>query len=42
MKTIIKLHWLLASQFGFDPRVFLRSLRGLPRYIEDWRKFSKG
>jgi len=38
---LIKLHWLLASQFGFDPRVFLRSLRGLPIYIKGWRKFRK-
>ena len=41
-KSLVKLHWILSSQFGFDPRVFLRSLRGLPIYIKDWRKFSKG
>jgi hypothetical protein len=38
-KSLIKLQWILSSQFGFDPRVFLRSLRGLPIYIKDWRKF---
>ncbi len=38
---LIKLHWILSSQFGFDLRVFLRSLRGLPIYIKDWLKFRK-
>lgn len=38
---LIKLHWLLASQFGLDPLILLRSLRGLPRFVVDWRKFSK-
>ena len=40
--TLIKLHWLLSSQFGIDPRVFLRSLRGLPVYLRDWAHFRKG
>jgi len=40
-QKLIKLHWILSSQFGFDPRVLLRSLRGLPIYIKDWRKFRK-
>ena len=38
---LIKLHWLLASQFGLDPRIFLRSLRGLPMYLCDWIAFRK-
>jgi hypothetical protein len=38
---LIKLHWLLSSQFGFDLRIFIRSLRGLPIYIRDWNKFRK-
>ncbi len=38
---LIKLHWLLTSQFGFDPRIFLRSLRRLPDYLRDWT-FCKG
>jgi hypothetical protein len=41
-KSIIKLHWLLSSQFGFDPLRLLRSLRGLPRFVSDWRKFRRG
>ena len=40
--TLIKLHWLLSSQFGLDPRIFLRSLRGLPVYLRDWTSFRKG
>ncbi len=39
--TLIKLHWLLASQFGFDPQLLLRSLRGLPLYLRDWFTFRK-
>lgn len=40
-KSLIKLHWLLSSQFGFDPLRLLRSLRGMPRFVNDWRKFRK-
>jgi hypothetical protein len=40
--TLIKLHWLLSSQFGLDPRAILRSLRGLPIYLRDWAAFRKG
>ena len=41
-QIFIKLHWLLSSQFGFDPRTFMRSLRGLPVYLRDWVTFRKG
>lgn len=41
-KSLIKLHWFLSGQFGFDPRRLLRSMRGLPRFVNDWRKFRKG
>lgn len=41
MLTLIKLHWLLSSQFGLDPRVFLRSLRGIPVYLREWVNFRK-
>lgn len=40
--TRIKLHWLLSSQFGLDPRIFLRSLGGLPVYLRDRATFRKG
>jgi hypothetical protein len=39
---LIKLHWLLASQFGLDPRIFINSLRRLPIYLRDWVTFRKG
>lgn len=40
--SLIKLNWLLASQFGFDLRRLLLSLRGLPRFAADWRAFRRG
>jgi hypothetical protein len=39
---LIRIHWLLSSQFGLDPRTFMRSLRGLPVYLRDWAAFRKG
>ena len=41
-RSLIKLHWLLSSQFGLDPRILLRSLRGMPVYLRDWVTFRKG
>lgn len=41
-KYRIKIHWLLSSRFGIDPRRLVRSLRGLPRFMSDWRQFRKG
>lgn len=38
---LIKLHWILSSQFGLDPRTFLRALRGLPVFLRDWAIFRK-
>lgn len=40
--ALIKLHWLLSSVLGFDPRRLLRSLRGLPAFFGDWRRFKRG
>ena len=39
--TLLKLHWILSSQFGFDIRRFLNSLHGLPQFISDWRQFRR-
>jgi hypothetical protein len=36
------LHWFLSSQLGMDPMRTLRSLRGIPRYLADLRKFRVG
>lgn len=40
--VFIKLHWLISSLFGFDPRRFLLSLRGLPFFLFDWCTFRRG
>lgn len=40
--TLIKFHWLLSGQFGLDPLRFIRSMRGLPSFIRDWRRFCQG
>ena len=43
MKTLlIRAYWLLSAQFGIDPRKTLRSLRGLPRYVNDFFRFHSG
>ncbi|MFH0798568.1 MAG: DUF268 domain-containing protein [Pseudomonadota bacterium] len=39
---LIKLHWLLSSEFGFDPRRFIRSVWGIPLFLRDWRRFRRG
>lgn len=36
---LVRLHWLLSSQFGIDPRKALRSLWGVPRYLRDFLRF---
>ncbi|WNO05822.1 DUF268 domain-containing protein [Rhodoferax mekongensis] len=42
MKKILKkIHWITSSQLGFDFFVFLKSLRGIPRFLKDWREFSQ-
>lgn len=41
MKTLIKIHWILSSQFGLDLRRLFRSLRGIPHFVVDWWKFRK-
>lgn len=41
-KLANKLYWIVASQFGLDLIRFYRSFKGLPLFINDWRKFRKG
>ena len=42
LKTIfIKLYWISAMQFGFDPRKLFKSVYSLPRFIRDYFKFKK-
>jgi hypothetical protein len=38
---LIKLHWILSTQVGFDPRVLLRSVLSFPFYISSWIAFRK-
>ena len=41
MKFLIKINWLLSSQFGISPQLLVNSLRGLPRFLYDWWNFRK-
>lgn len=38
---LVKLHWVMASQFGLDPLLFARSVRGLAAFVGDWVRFRK-
>jgi hypothetical protein len=38
---LIKLYWISAMQFGFDPRKLFKSVYSLPRYFRDYFKFKK-
>lgn len=35
------MHWIASSQLGVDFLIFLKSLRGIPRFLKDWHEFSK-
>lgn len=39
---LYRAYWLLSEQLGIDPRKMLRALRGLPRYLRDYRRFRSG
>ena len=34
-----RVYWLLSAQFGVDPRIMLRSVRGLPAYVHEYIRF---
>jgi Caenorhabditis protein of unknown function, DUF268. len=36
-----KIYWILSTQLGIDPRITIRSMRGLFRYLKDFVKFNK-
>jgi len=40
-QKLIKIHWLLDSQFGFDPLRLIQSIRGMPGFFVDWLRFRK-
>ncbi len=33
--------WLLRREAGLNPRALARALRGLPRFVRDWRRFRR-
>lgn len=35
------MHWISATQFGFDPRATWHAITGLPRFIRDWKRFRR-
>lgn len=39
MIVIKRMYWILHAQLGIDPRMMLRSLRGLSRYVRDLFRF---
>ncbi len=41
-RVVRKLYWILTEQVGLDPRKLLLSLRGLPGYLRDLRRFRAG
>lgn len=42
MKIIlVKLHWFFSTQVGIDPRNFINSFRGLPRFFRDLHAFRR-
>jgi len=38
----IRIHWLLSTQLGFNPRLLIQSLCELPSFIRDCRRYRKG
>lgn len=40
-QALVRLHWLLATQFGLDPRLFVRGVAGIPRYVRDLTEFRR-
>lgn len=39
-KWLLKIYWILKVQIGFDPIIFINSVRGLWPFIRDYYKFS--
>lgn len=42
LKSVLtKIRWVVGVQLGLDHRRFLTSLRGVPRFVSDWRLFRR-
>jgi len=39
--TLQKFHWILYTQFGFDPRILIRSIFSVPSYLKNYLLFKK-
>jgi SAM-dependent methyltransferase len=39
---LVRLYWIFSTQLGVDPRVALRSVRGMSRYLRDLRRYRVG
>lgn len=39
--SLVKLHWILITQFGIDPLRLARSSWGLPAFLRDWTRFRR-
>lgn len=40
-RALLKLHWILAAQFGLDPIRLLRALRRTPSFLLDFMAFRR-
>jgi len=38
---LTKIRWVVGVQLGLDHRRFFTSLRGVPRFVSDWRRFRQ-
>lgn len=41
-RFFVRLHWIVAEQFGLDLIKFFKAIRGLPNYVTDYWKFKAG
>ena len=39
-QLLVRLHWVLNTQFGIDPRKLFYSIKGLPRFVRDFYQFK--
>ncbi|MGB8294497.1 MAG: DUF268 domain-containing protein [Polyangia bacterium] len=40
-RLLIKIHWILSSQVGVDPRRFVRALLATPAFVRDYARFRR-
>ena len=37
---LLRVNWVLSTQFSINPRLLFNSIRGLPRYVRDYVRFQ--